>query len=63
MRPVRPIRWSRRGLAVNCIREWRADTHWMVLGANNVSGVEAGYLHDAYLGYPGEWVAPEPRSR
>ncbi|MBM3639646.1 MAG: hypothetical protein FJW98_09515 [Actinobacteria bacterium] len=47
-------------LAVNCIREWRGDTHWAVLAAEGISGVEAGLLHDAYLGYPGDWI---PRSR
>lgn len=47
-------------LAVNCIREWRGDTHWAILAAEGIGGVEAGLLHDAYLGYPGDWI---PRSR
>lgn len=47
-------------LAVNAIREWRGDTHWAVLAAEDISGAEAGLLHDAYLGYPGDWI---PRSR
>lgn len=47
-------------LAVNCIREWRGDTHWALLVASGLTGVQAGLLHDAYLGYPGEWI---PRSR
>lgn len=47
-------------LALNAIREWRGDSHWAVLAAEDVSGVEAGLLHDAYLGYPGDWI---PRSR
>jgi hypothetical protein len=47
-------------LAVNCIREWRGDTHFAVLASHDVSGVQAGLLHDAFLGYPGEWI---PRSR
>jgi hypothetical protein len=47
-------------LAVNCIREWRGDTHWAVVASHDLSGVEAGLLHDAYMGYPGEWL---PRSR
>lgn len=47
-------------LALNCIREWRGDTHWAVVAAHGLSGVEAGLLHDAYMGYPGEWL---PRSR
>ncbi|MEX0846423.1 MAG: hypothetical protein WD023_01495 [Ilumatobacteraceae bacterium] len=47
-------------LALNCIREWRGDTHFAILAANGLSGVEAGLLHDAWMGYPGEWI---PRSR
>jgi len=47
-------------LAVNCIREWRGDTHFAVLASEDVSGVQAGLLHDAFLGYPGDWI---PRSR
>ena len=47
-------------LALNCIREWRGDTHFALLAAHDLSGVQAGLLHDAFLGYPGEWI---PRSR
>ncbi len=47
-------------LAVNCIREWRGDTHFAVLASEGLSGVQAGLLHDAHLNYPGEWI---PRSR
>jgi hypothetical protein len=47
-------------IALNCIREWRGDTHWAVVASHGLSGVEAGLLHDAYMGYPGEWL---PRSR
>ena len=47
-------------LAVNCIREWRGDTHFELLASNKISGVQAGLLHDAFLGYPGDWI---PRSR
>jgi hypothetical protein len=47
-------------LALNCIREWRGDTHFAILAAREISGVQAGLLHDAFLGYPGEWI---PRSR
>lgn len=43
-------------LAVNCIREWRGDTHWAVLLAEDIDGVQAGLLHDAYLNY-GDWIA------
>jgi hypothetical protein len=47
-------------LAVNCIREWRGDTHFAILASEDVSGVQAGLLHDAFLGYLGDWI---PRSR
>lgn len=47
-------------LALNCIREWRGDTHFAILATHDISGVQAGLLHDAFLGYPGEWI---PRSR
>ena len=47
-------------LAVNCIREWRGDMHFAVLAKHEISGVQAGLLHDAFLGYPGDWI---PRSR
>jgi len=46
-------------LAVNCLREWRGDTHFAVLAAADVSRVQAGILHDAHLNYGG-WI---PRSR
>lgn len=47
-------------LALNCIREWRGDTHFALLAAHDITGVQAGLLHDAWMGYPGEWI---PRSR
>lgn len=47
-------------LAVNCIREYRGDTHWAILAAEGISGVQAGLLHNAFLNYPDEWI---PRSR
>ncbi len=47
-------------LALNCIREWRGDTHFAILASEDISGVQAGLLHDAFLGYPGDWI---PRSR
>lgn len=47
-------------LAVNCIREWRGDTHFALLAAADLTGTQAGLLHDAHLNYPGEWI---PRSR
>lgn len=47
-------------LAVNALREWRGDTHWSLLNSHEIDGVEAGLLHDAWMGYPKEWI---PRSR
>jgi hypothetical protein len=47
-------------LAVNCIREWRGDTHFAVLAAEDVSATQAGLLHNAFLNYPKDWI---PRSR
>lgn len=47
-------------LAVNCIREWRGDTHFAILTADNISGAQAGILHNAHLNYPKDWI---PKSR
>jgi hypothetical protein len=47
-------------LAVNCIREWRGDSHFAVLAAEDISGTQAGLLHNAHLNYPKDWI---PRSR
>lgn len=46
--------------ALNTIREWRGDTHFGILVAEDIGVVEAGLLHDAWMGYPKEWI---PRSR
>lgn len=57
-RPVDPLlsAWS----AVNCIREWRGDTHFAILAAEDISATQAGLLHNALLNYPEGWI---PRSR
>lgn len=47
-------------LAVNCIREWRGDTHFAVLTAEDIDATQAGLLHNAMLNYPPDWI---PRSR
>ncbi|MAW92835.1 MAG: hypothetical protein CL423_05705 [Acidimicrobiaceae bacterium] len=47
-------------LAVNCIREWRGDTHWAVQIADGLSGTEAGVLDGAWRNYDDDWL---PRSR
>jgi hypothetical protein len=46
--------------AVNCLREWRGDTHWALVVAAGLTGVEASILHNAWLGYDDGWL---PRSR
>lgn len=57
-RPADPVlsSWN----ALNTIREWRGDTHFGILVSENIGIVEAGLLHDAWMGYPKEWI---PRSR
>jgi hypothetical protein len=47
-------------LAVNCIREWRGDTHFAILTAEKISSAQAGILHNAHLNYPKDWI---PKSR
>ena len=46
--------------AVNCLREWRGDTHWALVAAAGLTGAEASVLHNAWLGYERDWL---PRSR
>jgi hypothetical protein len=46
--------------AVNFVREWRGDTHWALVAATGLDGVEASVLHNAWLGYERDWL---PRSR
>ncbi|WP_099225183.1 SCO6745 family protein [Mycobacterium persicum] len=42
--------------AVNCLREWRGDTHWAVLTAAGLTHAEASILHNAWLGYEKDWL-------
>jgi hypothetical protein len=44
-------------LAVNCIREWRGDTHWAMHVAEGLSGTAAGILDGAWRRYEGDWIA------
>lgn len=46
--------------AVNCLREWRGDTHWAAVIAAGLDHAEASILHNAWLGYETDWL---PRSR
>jgi hypothetical protein len=43
--------------AVNCLREWRGDTHWALLLAAGLTHPEASILHNAWLGYEADWLA------
>lgn len=45
--------------AVNCVREWRGDTHWALVTAAGLSSPEASILHNAnaWLGYERDWLA------
>lgn len=46
--------------AVNCLREWRGDTHWAIVAAAGLTGVEVSLLHNAWLRYEQDWL---PKSR
>jgi hypothetical protein len=46
--------------AINCIREWRGDTHWALVAAAGLTGQEASVLHNAWLDYEDDWL---PTSR
>ncbi len=43
--------------AVNCLREWRGDTHWALVVAGGHTQAEASILHNAWLGYEPDWLA------
>jgi hypothetical protein len=47
-------------LAVNCIREWRGDTHWAIQLVDDMSQVAVGILDGAARDYDDDWL---PRSR
>lgn len=46
--------------AVNCIREWRGDTHWATVVAAGLTHPEASILHNAHMNYETDWM---PTSR
>lgn len=46
--------------AVNCLREWRGDTHWAIAAAAGLTGIEASILHNSWLRYEDNWL---PTSR
>jgi hypothetical protein len=43
--------------AVNCLREWRGDTHWAITVAEGLGHAEASILHNAWLDYEADWLA------
>lgn len=47
-------------LALNCIREWRGDTHWALHVAEGLDGQMAMLLDAAWRGHDDDWL---PRSR
>jgi hypothetical protein len=47
-------------LAVNCIREWRGDTHWAMQVAEGLSSTASGVLDGAWRQYEDHWL---PKSR
>lgn len=47
-------------LAVNCIREWRGDTHWAIHVAEGIDKTMAMLLDAAWRGHDDDWL---PRSR
>jgi hypothetical protein len=49
--------------AINCLREWRGDTHWALVAAEGLSGIAASVLHNAWLGYAEGWLPTSRGSR
>ncbi len=43
--------------ALNCLREWRGDTHNAILVAAGLDPVDAVILDSAWAGYPPDWMA------
>ncbi len=43
--------------AVNCLREWRGDTHWALVTTAGLTHAEASILHNAWLAYEPDWLA------
>ncbi|MEQ8841888.1 MAG: hypothetical protein RIB98_12985 [Acidimicrobiales bacterium] len=45
-------------LAINCLREWRGDSHWALCAAADLDAAEVGLLHNAMVEYDdAEWIA------
>lgn len=43
--------------AVNCVREWRGDTHWAIVAAHGLTHPEASILHNEWMRYESDWLA------
>lgn len=43
--------------ALNCLREWRGDTHMALLATAELGPVEASLVHSAWVNYPDDWIA------
>jgi len=43
--------------AVNCLREWRGDSHWAVVIAHGLTHGEASILHNSWVNYEPDWLA------
>jgi hypothetical protein len=43
--------------AINCLREWRGDTHWAIIAAADLTGTEASIIHNAWIAYDKDWLA------
>ena len=43
--------------AINCLREWRGDTHWALVVSAGLTHAEASILHNGWLGYEADWLA------
>jgi hypothetical protein len=43
--------------ALNCIREWRGDTHWAMLLAEELDPAMCGVLDGAWRAYQDDWLA------
>ena len=43
--------------AVNCLREWRGDSHWAVVVAHGLTHGEASILHNSWVNYEPDWLA------
>ena len=43
--------------AINFVREWRGDVHWNITTSHGLTAGEASVLHNAWLGYEGDWLS------